>query len=120
MMDAGRDTTAISLRNVLFPLLKNATCMNKLREELEEVLDGDEIVAPYGKIKHLPYLRACIDKSLRMMPPVIFGLSRRTPLEGAPILDDFVAGDTSVSMFAYVIHHQESIFKDHNTYNPER
>lgn len=55
-----------------------------------------------------------------MLPPVIFGHPRRTPLEGAPILADFVAGDTSVSMSAYVIHHQESIFKDHNVYKPER
>ncbi|KAJ5460753.1 uncharacterized protein N7458_002305 [Penicillium daleae] len=120
MINAGHDTTAISLRNVLFFLLKNPTCMNRLREELDEVLDKDEIVASYGKIKHLPYLRACIDESLRMMPPVIFGLPRRTPLEGAPILDDFVAGDTSVSMSAYVVHHQESIFKGHDKYKPER
>lgn len=48
-----------------------------------------------------------------MLPPVIFGLPLRTPLEGAPILADFVAGDTSVSMSAYVVHHQEPIFKDH-------
>lgn len=122
MMNAGHDTTAISLRNVLFFLLKNPTCMAKLREELDGVLDDDEdkVVASYGKIKHLPYLRACIDESLRMMPPVIFGLPRRTPAEGAPILDDFVAGDTSVSMSAYVVHHQESIFKDHDKYKPER
>lgn len=120
MMNAGHDTTAISLRNVLFFLLKNPRCMEKLREELDEVLNEDDVVAPYSKVKHLPYLRACIDESLRMMPPVIFGLPRRTPPEGASILDDFVAGDTSVSMSAYVVHHQESVFRDHDTYYPER
>ncbi len=113
MMNAGHDTTVISLRNVLFFLLKYPRHMAKLHEELDEALDEDEIVAPYGKVKHLPYLRACIDESLRMMPPVILGLPRRTPLEGAPVLDGFVAGNTSVSMSAYVVHHQESIFEDH-------
>ncbi|KAJ5906087.1 uncharacterized protein N7473_003003 [Penicillium subrubescens] len=83
MMNAGHDTTAISLRN-----------------NLTKSLNEDEVVASYGKIKHLPYLRACIDESLRMLPPVIFGLPRRTPLEGALILDDFIAGDISVSMSA--------------------
>lgn len=45
MMNAGHDTTAISLRNVLFFLLKNPKCIAKLREELDE----DEIVASYGR-----------------------------------------------------------------------
>lgn len=120
MMNAGHDTTAISLRNALFFLLKNPTCMKKLREELDEAMDDDEVVAPYSKVKHLPYLRACIDESLRMLPPVIFGLPRRTPPEGSTILGEHIAGDTSVSMSAYVVHHQESIFHDHGTYKPER
>ncbi|KAL4878935.1 cytochrome P450 [Aspergillus karnatakaensis] len=120
MMNAGSDTTAIALRNVMFFLLKNPRCMQTLREELDDVLDEDEVVAPYSKVKHLPYLRACLDESLRMLPPVIFGLPRRTPPEGTQILGDFIAGDTSVSMSAYVVHHNESIFKDHDIYQPER
>lgn len=120
MMNAGSDTTAISLRNVMLFLLKNPRCMAKLREELDEVLDEEDVVAPYSKVKHLPYLRACLDESLRMLPPVIFALPRRTPAEGATILGDYIAGDTSVRMSAYVAHHNESIFKDNNSYQPER
>jgi cytochrome P450 len=120
MMNAGSDTTAISLNNVMFFLLKNPNCMAKLREELDAVLDQDEIVAPYSKVKHLPYLRACLDESLRMLPPVIFWLPRRTPPEGTTILGEYIPGDTSVSMSAYVVHHDETIFKDHNVYRPER
>ncbi|KAL4980138.1 cytochrome P450 [Aspergillus desertorum] len=120
MMNAGSDTTAIALRNVLFFLLENPRCMARLREEIDESLDGDEVVAPYSKIKHLPYLRACLDESLRMLPPLIFGLPRRTPPEGTTILGEYVAGDTSVSMSAYVVHHDQSVFKDSDTYLPER
>ncbi|KAJ5408548.1 hypothetical protein N7509_002431 [Penicillium cosmopolitanum] len=120
MMNAGHDTTAISLRNVMFFSLKSPKCLAKLREELDGVLDEDEVVASYSKVKNLPYLRACIDESLRMLPPVIFGLPRRTPVEGTAILDNYVAGDTSVSMSAYVVHHQVSVFEDHDTYKPER
>lgn len=120
MMNAGHDTTAISLRNALFFLLRNPNCLAKLREEIDEILEDDEVIAPYGKVKHLPYLRACIDESLRMLPPIVFGLPRRTPVEGTCILNEFVAGDTSVSISSYVMHHQESLFKDHATYKPER
>ncbi|OGE47998.1 hypothetical protein PENARI_c034G12188 [Penicillium arizonense] len=120
MMNAGHDTTAIALRNALFFLLRNPKCLAKLREELDEVLEEDEVVAPYGKVKHLPYLRACIDESLRMLPPIVFGLPRRTPMEGTLILNEYVAGDTSVSISSFVMHHQESVFKDHNIYKPER
>lgn len=120
MMNAGHDTTAIALRNTMFFLLKNPKCLAKLREELDDVLEEDEVVAPYGKVKHLPYLRACIDESLRMMPPIVFGLPRRTPVEGTTILDNYVAGNTSVSISSYVMHHQESVFKDNATYKPER
>lgn len=120
MMNAGHDTTAISLRNVMFFLLKNPKCLSRLREELGEVLDEDEIVAPYAKVKHLPYLRPCIDESPRMLPPVIFGFPRRTPAEGTAILNDYIAGDTSVSMSAYMVYHQQSVFKDHDSYKLER
>lgn len=86
IMNAGYNTTTISLRNVLFFLLKKPKGMEKLREELDEALDEDDVLASYGNAKHLSYLRACIDESLRMMPPVIFGLPRRTPLEVHPCL----------------------------------
>jgi hypothetical protein len=63
------------LGNVLFYLLKNPRCMAMLRDKLDEVLNEDEVVAPYSKVKHLPYLQAY--ESLQMLPPVIFGLPRR-------------------------------------------
>lgn len=64
MMNAGSVTTAIAMANVIFQLLKNPATMHKLREELDAVLEGDDEVAPNDKVKHLPYLRACLDESL--------------------------------------------------------
>ncbi|GLA46410.1 hypothetical protein AnigIFM63604_009883 [Aspergillus niger] len=120
MMNAGSDTTAISLSNVMLLLLNNPRCLEILREEVDSVLDDDEIVAPYDKVKHLPYLRACLDESLRLFPPVSFALPRRTPPEGTMILSDHIAGNTSVGMSAYVVHRNESIFPDPEAFRPER
>ncbi|KAI9370424.1 cytochrome P450 [Aspergillus egyptiacus] len=123
MMNAGSVTTAIAITNVLYQLLKNPECLGKLREEIDSVFDDDDensIVAPYDKVKHLPYLRACLDESLRIFPPTSHGLPRQTPPEGAEILGHWVPGNTSVSMSAFVAHRDESVFPKADKYKPER
>ncbi|KAK5456917.1 hypothetical protein LTS15_004697 [Exophiala xenobiotica] len=120
MMNAGSDTTAIAINNAMYLLLKHHAQLKRLREELAGVLEDDEVVAPYDKVKQLPFLRACLDESMRLLPPTTFGLPRRTPPEGAPVLGDYIAGDTSVSMSSYVAHRDPSVFSDPETYNPER
>ncbi|KAI1079519.1 cytochrome P450 [Whalleya microplaca] len=120
MMNAGSDTTAIAMNNVMYWLLKNPHCMDKLRREVDAVFDDDEVVAPYEKVKHLPYLRACLDESLRITPPTSFGIPRRTPPEGASILGEFIPGDTTVSVAAYVAHRDETVFPNAEQYVPDR
>ncbi|KAF4972290.1 hypothetical protein FSARC_1126 [Fusarium sarcochroum] len=91
-----------------------------LREEVDSVLEPDEIVAPYDKVKHFPYLRACLDESLRITPPTTFGLPRHTPPEGWNILGDYIPGDTTVSISAYVTHRDPQVFPEPEPYAPER
>jgi cytochrome P450 len=120
MMNAGSDTTAIAMNNAMYLLLSNTSLLAKLREEVDRVASPSEIVLPYEKVKHLPYLRACLDEAMRMYPPSTFGLPRRTPPEGAPIMGDYVAGETSVSISAYVAHRDEKVFPEPEEYRPER
>ncbi|TVY66653.1 Benzoate 4-monooxygenase [Fusarium oxysporum f. sp. cubense] len=120
LMNAGSDTTGIAMCNAMYWLLKNPECLARLRQEVDAVLDSDEIVAPYDKVKHLPYLRACLDETLRISPSTSFGLPRRTPAEGAYILGDFIPGDTTVAISAYVAHRDETVFKDPDQFIPDR
>ncbi|KAE8386442.1 cytochrome P450 [Aspergillus alliaceus] len=107
--------------NVMLLLLKNLHCLKRLREEIVGVLDQDEVIVPYGKVKHLPYLRACFDESMRMFPPVFLHIPCRTPLEGtAAVRGEFVAGETSVGISTYVVHRNEAISLDPEAYKPER
>jgi len=108
------------MNNVMYNLLKTPAALIKLRTEIDSVLDPSEVVAPYDKVRHLLYLRACLDESLRILPPSTFGLPRRTPPEGIPILDDYIAGNTSVSISAYVAHRDERVFPEPDVYRPER
>lgn len=120
MMNAGSVTTAIALANVLYQLLRNPNILQKLRNELDTVLDPDEVVAPYEKVKHLPYLRACLDESLRLFPPTPQGLTRATPPEGLTIMGQYVPGNTTVSISALVAHRDEAAFPNADKYIPER
>jgi cytochrome P450 len=119
-VNAGSDTTAIALTNVLYYLIKNPSQLATLRREVASVLSDDEIIAPYAKVKNLPYLRACLDESLRISPPVAFGLVRKTPPEGVTIFGEFIAGNTVVSVPAYVAHRDPNIFPNPEEFRPER
>lgn len=120
MMNAGSTTTAIAMTNVMLMLLKNPECMKKLRAEIDDVLDKDEVIAPYEKLKYLPYLRACLDESLRIFPPTSHGLTRATPPEGCTIRGEFVPGSTTVSVSAFVAHRDPNVFPEPESYLPER
>ncbi len=125
-VNAGSDTTAIQLTNVMYQLLKNPSKLATLRKELDAALkdqgqDQDQpVVVPYAEVKALPYLRACLDEALRITPPVAFGLPRRTPPRGAMIGGTWVPGDVTVCIPAYTAHRDEKWFPDPEAYQPER
>lgn len=120
MMNAGSVTTAIALANVMYQLILNPQCLKKLQEELDTALEPEEVVAPYDKVKHLPYLRACLDESLRLFPPTPHGLPRKTPAEGANVMGQYIPGNTTVSISALVAHRDETAFPQACRFNPER
>ncbi|KAH8683564.1 cytochrome P450 [Ilyonectria robusta] len=120
MMNAGSVTTAIALANVMYQLLLNPDILATLQKEIDSVLEPEEVVAPYDKIKHLPYLRACLDESLRLFPPTPQGLARETPAEGLNIMGQYVPGKTTVAVSSLVAHRDESVYPNAEKYIPER
>ena len=126
MMNAGSATTAIAMANVLFQLLKNPPVMQKLLEELDAALENDDdsndapAVVAYDKVKHLPYMKACLDESLRLFPPTPQGLGRQTPADGLYVLDDFIPGGVSISVSALVSHRNEKYYPQADQFIPER
>jgi cytochrome P450 len=119
MMNAGNDTTAIQLTNALNLLIQHPRVMAKLRAELDSV-DSDEDIFPYEKVKNLPYLKACLDESLRLHPPTGAGMPRLTPPEGMTILGEYIPGNTTVSIAAYTAHRDPKVWHHPDEYLPER
>ncbi|KAJ4344679.1 uncharacterized protein N0V89_012423 [Didymosphaeria variabile] len=125
MMNAGSATTAIAITNIIYQLIKNPEVLKKVTEEIDAAVEDDEGedesgVIAYDKVKHLPYLRACLDESLRLFPPTPHGLPRETPADGTNILGDYIPGGVTVSMSALVAHRQESAFPQADKFIPER
>ncbi len=122
LLNAGSDTTSIVLTGTMYLLTKWPRTAEKLRKELEDALGDSEDpgVCAFDEVKNLPYLRACVDEAMRMRPPLRGGLPRVTPPEGMMIAGEWIAGNTTVSVPTYSLHHDADLFSDPWTYKPER
>jgi cytochrome P450 len=67
-----------------------------------------------------PYLRACLNESMRLFPLTAHGLPRVTPEEGWLINGDFIPGGTTIAISAYIAHRDEKIFPEPEKFKPER
>ena len=89
---AGSDTTAISIRAVIYYLLKNPVCKKKLMEELDAQYRHGKLTEPITleQTKHLPYLQACLYEGLRCHPAVGMSLPRVTPPGGFEVAGRYI------------------------------
>ncbi|KAJ4312881.1 hypothetical protein N0V94_007221 [Neodidymelliopsis sp. IMI 364377] len=120
LLDAGSDTTAIALTHAVYHLLRTPKALERLREEVDVALAPHTIVASYDQVKSLRYLSACLDESMRLLPPVSFGLNRKTGPEGLTVDGQWIPGGVTVAVPAYTAHHNPDIFPDPESYYPDR
>ncbi|KAJ3562543.1 hypothetical protein NPX13_g8533 [Xylaria arbuscula] len=121
VIGSATDGPAVSISMTLYYLVRYPHTLAQLRAELDNVLLPEEQVAPWSKVKNLPYLRACIDEAMRLAPPVATELIRRTPPDASiNIAGEVIPPDTNVSIAAYTAHRDPSLFPDPTMYNPSR
>lgn len=97
MMNAGTDTTTAALTNTIFLLFKHPKVLAKLREELDAAASGYDVPS-YDVAAQLPYLRSCIEESLRLRPASSMGLPRVVPEGGRVIAGQFIQEGVIVSV----------------------
>ncbi|KAK5046466.1 hypothetical protein LTR84_008269 [Exophiala bonariae] len=140
-INAGSDTTAISLRAVIYYLLKNSRCKEKLLEEIDTVMSGEDsfAVVTVWQSKNMPYLQACMYEALRLHPAVGMSLPRTTPAGGISIDSHFIpekvkliqmvrgitnsakSMQTIIGANPWAVHYSEDVYgRDADQFRPER
>jgi cytochrome P450 len=78
------------------------------------------VIAPYDRMKTLPYLKACIDESLRLWPPTGAGLPRETPAGEATILSEHIPGGVIMSVPIFETHRDPTVWHHCEEFISER
>lgn len=120
MMNAGTDTTTAALTNTIFLLYKHPRVLAKLRQELDSAIGSSDDVPNYASVSSLPYLRACIEESLRIRPASSYGLPRIVPAGGRVIAGQYIREGVTVSVPTYTLLRNTDCFKDAESFNPDR
>lgn len=119
---AGSDTTAASLRSILYQLLRNSAKMECLRQELDKAAKTGELSDPVTdkEARALPYLNAVIKEGMRMHPSIGLLLEREVPEGGAVICGRHIRAGTIVGINPWVMHYDTEVFPQPESFQPER
>ncbi|KAK0189110.1 cytochrome P450 [Armillaria mellea] len=107
---AATDTSVQTVITLFRYLSVDPERTRRLQKEISSALVGDNDEYDYQVLFTLPYLDACIQESLRIIPPGPFGPPRTTGPEGAYILGKWIAPNTTVHVPVYTMHRDPAHF----------
>lgn len=96
VIHAGSETTAHTLANVFWDLLKNPEIYRRLKADIRGA--GFSSPPTEAEVRKVPFVEACIKESTRMHNLVSDPFERLVPAGGATILGVWVPGGTVVCM----------------------
>ncbi|KPI40433.1 Trichodiene oxygenase [Cyphellophora attinorum] len=121
---AGTDTTAHTLTNGTYQILRKSTVLKKLQTELRAAMPSinslSDTPLDWTALESLPYLRAVIKECLRISSPVPTKLPRMVPAGGAELAGMFLPSGTAVSMTMHAYHSNPDYFPEPGKFKPER
>ncbi|KAI1127898.1 cytochrome P450 [Nemania abortiva] len=121
---AGGETIASTLAATFFYLSRNQECYEQLAAEIRSTFSSGAEICAGSRLTGCRYLRACIDESLRMSPPVPTTLWREAApvVPSEPLIVDghVVPPGTQIGVNIYSLHHNEKYFPEPFTFMPDR
>lgn len=117
---AGSDTTSTALAGTLFYLTHYPEKQEKLRREILSTFNEVEEIVTGATLTGCTYLRAVIDESMRLSPPVGSLLPREVLPGGIDIDGIHVPAGYVVGVPHYTIHHNPDYYPDPFNFQPER
>ncbi|PWN86514.1 cytochrome P450 [Acaromyces ingoldii] len=121
VVGAGSDTTAITMRAIIYYTLVTPGVYEKLMEELEAAVSNGSLTfpTPYNEGVKLEYFQAIVKEALRYYPAVPWPMPRVAPEGGAHIGDHYFPPGSRVGMSAYA-YHRRAYGHDSKRFRPER
>ena len=117
---AGSDTTSTSLGGTFFYLTHNPSVLARAIEEVRNTFDDVEEIVHSAKLTSCHYVRACIDETMRMSPPVGGGLPRHILPGGLTVDGTHLPAGIDVCVPHYTIHHNPNYYPNPFVYEPAR
>lgn len=120
LIGAGTHTSSTAMAATFYYLCREPRLLAKLRNEIRGTFSSVEEIRQGPVLNGLHYLRAVIDETLRISPPVPSVLARQIVPGGCTIDGHDIPAGTDVSVPIYVIHHNPKYFASSFTFLPER
>ncbi|KAL1708098.1 cytochrome P450 [Schizophyllum commune] len=115
---AGWDTVSECATTFFRYVFADRAVLARLRDELIDAF-GD-LDPDYDTLMRLPYLGACVQEALRMVPPVAAGPPRTSGAADYTIIGHYIPKGTVVACPIYTMHRSADNFSDPDTFMPER
>jgi len=125
IMIAGRDTTAGTLTFAIYLLSMHPHVLARVREEIMAKI-GPTGRPTYEDIREMKYLRAVINETLRLFPPVPLNIRESVKATTFPSSDPlqkpyYVPGNTPVSYSVFIMHRRKDLWgPDAEEFDPDR
>lgn len=122
--DTGGDTIAAALTAAVFYLSEHRECHQKLSNEIRSSFNSGSEIRTGSRLTGCRYLRAFIEETLRMSPPIPGTLWREMApsTRGQPLIIDghLIPPGMQIGVNIYSLHHNEKYFPDPFKFLPER
>jgi cytochrome P450 len=117
---AGSDTTSTTMAALLFYLSRYPAAYRLATQEIRSTFTSVSEIRAGPKLNSCTYLRACIDETMRISPPVGGSLWREVDTGGAVIDGIPIPKGVDVGTGIYALHHNPSLYVEPDVYKPER
>ncbi|KAH8723182.1 benzoate 4-monooxygenase cytochrome P450 [Phaeosphaeriaceae sp. PMI808] len=117
---AGSDTTATALSGIFFYINRHPHAYQRASAEVRAAFSTRDSIRPGTALNSCAYLRACIDESLRLSPPIGGSLFREVAGSGITVAGHAFAPGTDVGTSIYAIHRNPAYFARPHAFVPER
>ncbi|XP_043471300.1 cytochrome P450 6k1-like [Leptopilina heterotoma] len=117
---AGFETSSTTMSNSLYELALNPSVQDKLRNEIQQVLNKSEGKLTYDNVKSMKYLHKVFQETLRKYPPAtLLGrkASEKYTFSGTNVT---IPKDSKVWIPVYAIHRDPKNYPKPELFDPER